>query len=35
MGRATSKNTKVRVTNGGVKGFFERTRVHARRLDRG
>ena len=35
MNMTTSKNTKVRVTNGGVKGFFERSREHARRLDRG
>ena len=32
---AKNKNSKVRVTNGGVKGFFERSREHARRLDRG
>jgi predicted transcriptional regulator len=30
-----NKSSKVRVTNGGVKGFFGRTREHARRLDRG
>jgi hypothetical protein len=29
------KNTKVRVTNDGMKGFFGRAREHARRLDRG
>ena len=27
-------NSKIRVTNRGVKGFLERTREHARRLDR-
>ncbi|MFY9675952.1 MAG: hypothetical protein WB817_20415 [Terriglobales bacterium] len=35
MSATTSKNSKIRVTNGGVKGFFERSREHARRLDRG
>jgi len=35
MDRTTSKNSKVRVTNDGVKGFFRRAREHARRLDRG
>jgi predicted transcriptional regulator len=35
MKMTTSKNTKVRVTNSGVKGFFERSSEHARRLDRG
>jgi predicted transcriptional regulator len=35
MDGTTSKNGKVRVTNGGVTGFFERSREHARRLDRG
>jgi len=29
-----SKNVKVRVTNDGVKGFFDRAREHARKLDR-
>jgi len=29
------KNTKVRVTNDGLKGFFGRAREHARQLDRG
>ncbi len=28
-----SKNVKVRVTNDGVKGFFEGAREHARKLD--
>jgi len=35
MARTTSKSSKVRVTNDGVKGFFVRAREHARRLDRG
>jgi predicted transcriptional regulator len=35
MNRTTSKNSKVRVTNEGVKGFFGRAREHARKLDRG
>lgn len=30
-----SKGIKVRVTADGVKGFFERAREHARKLDRG
>ncbi|HEX3821911.1 MAG TPA: hypothetical protein VHW45_16380 [Candidatus Sulfotelmatobacter sp.] len=29
------KNTKLRVTNDGPKGFFGRAREHARKLDRG
>jgi predicted transcriptional regulator len=29
------RNTKVRITNDGVKGFFGRAREHARALDRG
>jgi len=29
------KNSKVRVTNDGLKGFFGRAREHARKLDRG
>lgn len=35
MDRTTSKKRKVRVTNDGVKGFFEGSREHARKLDRG
>jgi len=35
MGKTANKNSEVRVTNDGVKGFFERSREHARRLDRG
>lgn len=30
-----NKGIKVRVTGDGVKGFFERAREHARKLDRG
>ena len=30
-----NKNVKVRVTGDGVKGFFDRAREHARKLDRG
>ena len=30
-----NKNVKVRVTGDGVKGFFDRVREHARKLDRG
>jgi len=30
-----NKNAKVRVTSDGVKGFFDRAREHARKLDRG
>jgi predicted transcriptional regulator len=30
-----SRNVKVRVTNDGRKGFFDRAREHARKLDRG
>jgi predicted transcriptional regulator len=30
-----AKNNKVRITNDGVKGFFDRARKHARTLDRG
>lgn len=30
-----SKMTKARVTNDGAKGFFDRAREHARKLDRG
>ena len=29
------KKPKLRVTNAGVKGFFNRAREHARKLDRG
>ena len=29
------RTTRVRLTNDGVKGFFTRARVHARKLDRG
>ena len=35
MDKTSNKNSEVRVTNDGVKGFFERSREHARRLDRG
>jgi predicted transcriptional regulator len=35
MNTTKSKSGKIQVTNGGVKGFFERSREHARRLDRG
>lgn len=35
MNRTTNKDSKVRITNDGVKGFFGRAREHARRLDRG
>jgi predicted transcriptional regulator len=30
-----NKNVKIRVTADGVKGFFDRAREHARKLDRG
>ena len=30
-----NKGIKVRVTSDGVKGFFDRAREHARKLDRG
>ena len=30
-----NNNVKARVTGDGVKGFFDRARKHARRLDRG
>jgi predicted transcriptional regulator len=30
-----SKKTKARITNDGLKGFFDRAREHARKLDRG
>jgi hypothetical protein len=30
-----SKKVKVRVTSDGAKGFFDRAREHARKLDRG
>lgn len=30
-----SNATKLRVTTDGVKGFFDRARTHARKLDRG
>jgi predicted transcriptional regulator len=30
-----NKNVKIRVTGDGVKGFFDRAREHARKLDRG
>ena len=30
-----SKKIKVRITNDGVKGFFDRAREHARKLDHG
>jgi predicted transcriptional regulator len=30
-----SKNVKVRVAGDGIKGFFDRAREHARKLDRG
>jgi predicted transcriptional regulator len=29
------KKAKVRITNDGAKGFFDRAREHARKLDRG
>jgi predicted transcriptional regulator len=29
------KNARVRVTNDGVKGFFDRAHEHARQIDRG
>jgi predicted transcriptional regulator len=35
MNRTMGKNSKVRVTNDGVKGFFGRARKHARTLDGG
>ena len=34
-GRKMPKTAKSKVTNDGVKGFFERAREHARKLDRG
>jgi hypothetical protein len=30
-----NKNVKARITGDGVKGFFDRAREHARKLDRG
>src|SRR5271169_4699479 len=34
-GRKMTRTARSRVTNDGAKGFFERAREHARKLDRG